>query len=226
MERRRTLIVMVYSRQDAPRRLRTGLEPAPSRPRARASRSSDSDRRLRCARIQHRAECGCDHRREPGHRHRRSADARPRRHVWRKRVSDPAYEPRPWHQRGVDVRAWIESAGGSGRRSARRSRRAPDPELRGDGVAQLRPPGRLELSDGRDGATAVPDLRRRRAAARSAPRKATINMGGGARWFFSRHLAFGFDVRFYLTRPEAISGTIPGRARQRLLILSAGVSIK
>ncbi len=60
----------------------------------------------------------------------------------------------------------------------------------------------------------------------SAPRKATINMGGGARWFFSRHLAFGFDVRFYLTRPEAISGTIPGRARERLLILSAGVSIK
>ena len=36
-------------------------------------------------------------------------------------------------------------------------------------------------------------------------------MGGGARWFFSRHLAFGFDVRFYLTRPEEMSGTIPGR---------------
>ena len=59
-----------------------------------------------------------------------------------------------------------------------------------------------------------------------APRKATMNMGGGARWFFSRHLAFGFDVRFYLTRPEAISGTIPGRARQRLLVLSAGLSIR
>src|SRR5262245_41355869 len=59
-----------------------------------------------------------------------------------------------------------------------------------------------------------------------APRKATINMGGGARWFFSRHVAFGFDVRFYLTRPEAISGAIPGRARQRLLVISAGLSMR
>jgi hypothetical protein len=64
------------------------------------------------------------------------------------------------------------------------------------------------------------------APADSPPKKATINMGGGARWFFNRHLAFCFDVRFYLTRPEAIQGELPGRARQRLLVLSGGIAIK
>jgi hypothetical protein len=58
------------------------------------------------------------------------------------------------------------------------------------------------------------------------PRKATINMGGGARWFFRRHLAFCFDVRFYETRPTDVVGAIPGRARARLLVLSAGVSLR
>ena len=62
--------------------------------------------------------------------------------------------------------------------------------------------------------------------AESPPRKATINMGGGARWFFNHHLAFCFDVRFYLTRPEAIQGEYPGRARQRILVLSGGLAIK
>lgn len=58
------------------------------------------------------------------------------------------------------------------------------------------------------------------------PRKATINMGGGARWFFNRHLAFCFDVRFYLTRPEAIQGDYPGRARERILVLSGGIALR
>ena len=58
------------------------------------------------------------------------------------------------------------------------------------------------------------------------PYKLTINMGGGARWFPKQHVAFGFDVRFYLTRPqEAVEG-FPARQRTRLLILSAGVSFK
>lgn len=64
------------------------------------------------------------------------------------------------------------------------------------------------------------------APAGEPPRKATINMGGGARWFYSRHMAFCFDVRFYLTRPTEIVGAIPGRQRARLLVLSAGVSVK
>ncbi len=59
-----------------------------------------------------------------------------------------------------------------------------------------------------------------------APKKSTINMGGGGRWFPKRHIAFSFDVRFYLTRPEVETPDYPGRARNRLLILSGGISIK
>jgi hypothetical protein len=64
------------------------------------------------------------------------------------------------------------------------------------------------------------------APAEAPPRKNTINMGGGARWFASPRVAFTFDVRFYLTRPEEITGLYPGRARQRLRILSAGISLR
>ena len=58
------------------------------------------------------------------------------------------------------------------------------------------------------------------------PTKSTINMGGGARWFIRAHVAFVFDVRFYLTRPEAASALFPGRQRSRLLVLSAGLGFK
>ncbi|MEZ5318825.1 MAG: hypothetical protein R2752_15605 [Vicinamibacterales bacterium] len=64
------------------------------------------------------------------------------------------------------------------------------------------------------------------APAEAAPSKSTINLGGGARWFFKRHLAFTFDVRFYLTRPEVRTELYPGRGRSRLLVLSAGIAIK
>lgn len=62
--------------------------------------------------------------------------------------------------------------------------------------------------------------------AEGPPKKATINMGGGARWFSTSHLAFSFDVRFYLTRPQESVGSQPGRGRSRLLVLSGGVSFK
>jgi hypothetical protein len=58
------------------------------------------------------------------------------------------------------------------------------------------------------------------------PTKMTINMGGGARWFVTRHVAFEFDVRFYLTRPEEISTPYAGRERNRLLVMSVGVGLK
>lgn len=58
------------------------------------------------------------------------------------------------------------------------------------------------------------------------PTKSTINMGGGARWFFASHVAFTFDVRFYLTRPETASALFPGRQRSRLMVLSAGLGFK
>ena len=60
----------------------------------------------------------------------------------------------------------------------------------------------------------------------SAPSKMTISMGGGARWFFSNHLAFTVDARFYQTRPEVQTPAYPGRQRTRLLVLSAGIGIR
>jgi hypothetical protein len=58
------------------------------------------------------------------------------------------------------------------------------------------------------------------------PKKLTINMGGGARWFTNNHVAFCFDVRFYLTRPENTTLSHPGRNRQRLLVMSVGVAVR
>ena len=58
------------------------------------------------------------------------------------------------------------------------------------------------------------------------PGKTVANAGGGARWFITGHIAFGFDVRLYLGKPAASTPTTPGRGRQNLLLLSAGVAIK
>jgi hypothetical protein len=54
----------------------------------------------------------------------------------------------------------------------------------------------------------------------------TLNYGGGARWSFASHLAFNLDLRMYLTRP--VEATLDGarRARKRIALLSAGISIK
>ena len=60
----------------------------------------------------------------------------------------------------------------------------------------------------------------------SPPRKMTLNYGGGARWFMTRHVAFCFDVRFYDTKPVLATATSAGRERKRLFILSVGVSMK
>lgn len=59
-----------------------------------------------------------------------------------------------------------------------------------------------------------------------APYLLTLNAGGGARWFLSDHVAFGFDVRMYFTRAEAGTTAAAGRGAARLMMLSAGVTIK
>jgi len=60
----------------------------------------------------------------------------------------------------------------------------------------------------------------------SSPRSMTLNAGGGARWFSSRHVAFSFDVRFYYTNPLTPTDLFPGRSRKKLTLLSAGISIR
>jgi hypothetical protein len=64
------------------------------------------------------------------------------------------------------------------------------------------------------------------APAVAPPFAMTQNFGAGARWFNYAHLAFCFDLRFYLTRPQMSSATTPGRERQRVTVLSAGIAIK
>jgi hypothetical protein len=64
------------------------------------------------------------------------------------------------------------------------------------------------------------------APADPAPSASTPNFGGGARWFSNEHLAFCFDVRFYQTAPSSDSPVYPPRQRMRLLVMSAGISIK
>jgi len=58
------------------------------------------------------------------------------------------------------------------------------------------------------------------------PFQATGNFGFGARWFTSNHIAFCFDLRFYLTQPLETTIEYPGRARERVLVASVGISIK
>jgi hypothetical protein len=62
--------------------------------------------------------------------------------------------------------------------------------------------------------------------AEAPPVSNTLTFGGGARWFMKPHLAFTFDLRFYQTRPELQTASYPRRQRSKLLIMSAGVSIK
>ena len=60
----------------------------------------------------------------------------------------------------------------------------------------------------------------------SPPFEMTQNFGAGARWFTSSHIAFCFDLRFYLTKPVPATIEFPGRLRQRVMVMSAGISIK
>ncbi len=54
----------------------------------------------------------------------------------------------------------------------------------------------------------------------------TINYGVGARWFMKQHLAFSFDIRFYVVDPSTPYEGFPASPRTRLTIFSAGISLK
>lgn len=51
----------------------------------------------------------------------------------------------------------------------------------------------------------------------------SLNVGGGARWFTNRHLAFSFDVRFHLV---AAGPGEPATPATTLVAASAGISLK
>ena len=54
----------------------------------------------------------------------------------------------------------------------------------------------------------------------------TANFGGGARWFTTTHMAFSFDVRFYLVSARAGEGTSPATTGTTLVAASAGISLR
>ncbi len=58
------------------------------------------------------------------------------------------------------------------------------------------------------------------------PFELTENFGAGARWFTNQHVAFCFDLRFYLTKPEPATAISPGRGRERVMVIGAGIAIK
>lgn len=58
------------------------------------------------------------------------------------------------------------------------------------------------------------------------PGRTTLNLGAGARWFKWDHVAFTADLRFYLTKAADGTVTTAPRGAQRLVIFSAGLSIK
>ena len=53
----------------------------------------------------------------------------------------------------------------------------------------------------------------------------TFNYGGGARWFIKPHVAFSFDVRFYVISP-GFDYIYPATPRTTLLVIGAGISLK
>jgi hypothetical protein len=54
----------------------------------------------------------------------------------------------------------------------------------------------------------------------------TINYGGGARWFAKKHVAFGFDVRFYAVNPQLATATRPAFPRMTVMSLCGGISVR
>jgi hypothetical protein len=53
-----------------------------------------------------------------------------------------------------------------------------------------------------------------------------LHYGGGARWFAKDHLAFSFDIRFYRLPAQASTTGRPPYPKARMLVLSAGISVK
>jgi hypothetical protein len=53
-----------------------------------------------------------------------------------------------------------------------------------------------------------------------------LNYGGGARWFAKEHVALSLDLRFYSVGGQAAVGTRPAYPKSRMMVLSAGVSLK
>lgn len=70
-----------------------------------------------------------------------------------------------------------------------------------------------------DGVPLVPDVAEK-------TKGNVFTYGGGARWFFSQHLAFGFDLRWYNVKAEEATATTRAFPRQSIFVGGAGISIR
>jgi len=62
--------------------------------------------------------------------------------------------------------------------------------------------------------------------AAEAPYRATINYGGGARWFTTNHVALSVDFRWYSVAEQVAAPGLVAQPRTTLLLLSGGIAIR
>lgn len=56
--------------------------------------------------------------------------------------------------------------------------------------------------------------------------RSSTNVGGGARWFVTAHMAFSFDIRFHFVSASASEGAVAATPRTALAIASVGISLR
>ena len=59
-----------------------------------------------------------------------------------------------------------------------------------------------------------------------SPQLLTLNVGGGARWFISEHVAFTFDGRYYRLASKELEADYVGNPTVTRFVLTAGLSFK
>ena len=60
----------------------------------------------------------------------------------------------------------------------------------------------------------------------SSTRSKTINYGGGARWFATKHIAVSLDLRFYAVSPREPTGTDRGYPRMTVMVFTGGIGFR
>ncbi len=59
-----------------------------------------------------------------------------------------------------------------------------------------------------------------------SPQLLTLNLGGGARWFVTEHVAFALDGRYYRIGAKDLDAGYVGNPMVSMFVLSAGISVK
>jgi hypothetical protein len=60
----------------------------------------------------------------------------------------------------------------------------------------------------------------------ASTRSKTINYGGGARWFATKHIAVSLDLRFYAVSPRTATAADRGYPRMTVMMLTGGLGFR